>query len=137
MSIWSYNLQNFSFPMLLLTRPGDIPSLNLHPYTPYTHTEHPPWMKYWNTQCEGDRCHQFHLAGSQFEFAEWTLPSRCLQSERGHRSHTSAALKKAKGKYYPTVKLNSTLSQSSSCFSYLHSYAYLLQVDIPEGMGLT
>ena len=120
MSIWSsHNLHNFSFPMLLLTRPGGMPSLNLHPYTPYTHTEHPPRMKYCNTQCEGDKWDQFHLVGSQYEFAELTLHSWFLQSKRGHRSHTSAALKKAKSKYYQTVDLNSALSQSSSCFPYL------------------
>lgn len=83
--------------------------------SPPLHSIHPHWAP----TTDEILWDQFHLVGSQYEFAEWTLPSWFLQSKRGHRSLTSAALKKAKSKYYQTVNLNSALSQYSSCFPYL------------------
>ena len=115
MSIWSSS-PNFLLPYVTSDSTWWRAFSEPSPCTPYTHAERPAWVKYWNAQCEGDKCGQSHWAGSQCEFAEWALPSRCLQWKRGHRSHTSAALKKAKSKYHQTVKLNSALSQSSSCF---------------------
>lgn len=101
--------------MWLLTRPGDAPSLNLRPAprTPTLSAQHGSNTGMPNVK-ETSVASLTELALSVF--AEWTLPSRCLQWKRGHRSHTSAALKKAKSKYHQTVKLNSALSQSSSCF---------------------